>query len=267
MGLRKDRKGVVVVRLNGRPVTCLDTEHWCCVMMPFTERMVGGARGLGTRYHVTSTHCQPVRNMKLPNDFAESALSQYRSLVDSGEWQKMADLVIGVSRSIGHDIDGADDSDDGDNSADGDDGGDDINDEDCGVDGEDCDDDDHGDIGDDGDDEDGGRDGDDGGHSDGGRDGDDNSDGSEKGTRVMGESKPNSSTARGSHMADQEAYMEESEVSDIAAGVQALRAIKRKRTRNDSKDYCLPSNQFEGLASQSPTNVTQQLSPPKICDC
>ena len=50
VGLRKDQDGVSLVKLIGCPATCLDTEHWCCIMMTFTERMAGGARGLRTRY-------------------------------------------------------------------------------------------------------------------------------------------------------------------------------------------------------------------------
>ena len=48
VGLTKNSDtSVVVVKVNRRPITCLDTEHWCCVMMPFTERMIGESRGLG----------------------------------------------------------------------------------------------------------------------------------------------------------------------------------------------------------------------------
>ena len=100
MGLTKNSNGVVVVKVNYRPITCLDPEHWCCVMMPFTERMVGGSRGLGDRYQVTSTHCQPVRQLRLPREIAMEAMRQFKILVDNGKWMEMADLVIGVSGSI-----------------------------------------------------------------------------------------------------------------------------------------------------------------------
>jgi len=100
MGLAKNSNGVVVVKVNYRPITCLDPEHWCCLMMPFTERMVGGSRGLGDRYQVTSTHCQPVRQLRLPREIAMEAMRQFKILVDNGKWMEMADLVIGVSGSI-----------------------------------------------------------------------------------------------------------------------------------------------------------------------
>jgi hypothetical protein len=60
VGLMKDVEGIVVQKVNGRPLTCFEPEHWCCIMFPFTERMLGGTWGLGSGYHVTSTHCQPV---------------------------------------------------------------------------------------------------------------------------------------------------------------------------------------------------------------
>ena len=101
IGLAKNSDSVVVVKVNRRPITCLDTEHWCCVMMPFTERMVGGSRGLGDRYQVTSTHCQPVRQLRLPREIAMEAMRQFKIFVDNGKWMEMADLVIGVSGSIG----------------------------------------------------------------------------------------------------------------------------------------------------------------------
>ena len=82
VGLRKDQDGVSLVKLIGCPATCLDPEHWCCIMMPFTERMVGGARGLRTRYQVTYTHCQPVRNLNFPN----TLLKRHCSSTDA--WSK-----------------------------------------------------------------------------------------------------------------------------------------------------------------------------------
>jgi hypothetical protein len=109
VGLLKDGDGVVIMKVNGCPVTCLDPEHWCCIMFLFTERMVGGTRGLGTNYQVTSTHCQPVCTSRLPKEIVEGAVDQYRSLVDSGQWQKMDAMVVGVSGDVsGH---GASDSD------------------------------------------------------------------------------------------------------------------------------------------------------------
>ena len=94
VGLMKDTTGVVVVIENGRPVTCLDAEHWCCIMFQITERKVGGTRGLGNSYQVTSTHCQPVRTLQLPNETAKEAVKEYRHLVDSGEWQIMGARAI-----------------------------------------------------------------------------------------------------------------------------------------------------------------------------
>ena len=100
VGLFRNEAGDVLIRANSRPLTCLEPEHWCCLLFPFTERMIGGTRGLGTRYQVTSSHCNPVRTLQLSKDFAEGAIKAYRHLVDSGEWQKMAEKVPCVSGSM-----------------------------------------------------------------------------------------------------------------------------------------------------------------------
>jgi hypothetical protein len=94
VGLMKDSQGVVVLKVNGHLVTCLDPEHWCCIMFLFTERMLGGTQGLGSGYHVTSTHCHPGQTLSLPREIAEDAVKQYWDLVDRGEWQKMAAQVV-----------------------------------------------------------------------------------------------------------------------------------------------------------------------------
>jgi hypothetical protein len=93
VGLQREDDGRVVVAANGRPVTCLDPEHWCCISMGFTERRPGCSRGIGLTYDVSSPHCHPIRTAIFSKEIAMLVLKSYQAQVDSGEWKLEAENV------------------------------------------------------------------------------------------------------------------------------------------------------------------------------
>ena len=86
LGLKKLTDETVVVVINELPVTVCLAEHFCCTQLYILERETGGTKGSSANPKLTSPHCHPIPHTDFMTQEASTALSTYRKIVESGEW-------------------------------------------------------------------------------------------------------------------------------------------------------------------------------------
>jgi hypothetical protein len=92
LGLKKiptredGEKTMVVVAVNGRPLTTCDVEHGCCITYYFYERKPGCTKGAATNPKLSFPHCHPIRTVQFENWAAAASIYQFVEEIEVGRW-------------------------------------------------------------------------------------------------------------------------------------------------------------------------------------